>query len=106
MTKLIEELTDENFPRVLEKGLILVDFHAVWCGPCRMLAPIIEEVAEEFKGKVKVVKIDIDKEQKSAAQFQVTSVPTLVLIKDGKEIDRLIGLRDAASIKKFVSKAV
>ena len=103
--KLISHFTDENFARETEKGISLVDFHAVWCGPCRMLAPILEEVAEHFGGEVKVGKVDIDTEQKIAARFQVTSVPTLILFKDGKEVNRLIGLRDAASIMDFIKTA-
>ncbi len=99
-------LNDENFAKEIEKGVILVDFFAQWCGPCRMLSPIIEEVAAELEGKAQVGKIDIDKEVKVATQFQVTSVPTLILFKDGKEIDRLIGLRDADAIKEFVNKAL
>ena len=104
--KMISQITDENFSKEVEKGITLVDFHAVWCGPCRMLSPILEEVAEEYKDKAKVAKVDIDTEQKIAARFQVTSVPTLILFKDGKEVNRLIGLRDASSISDFIKSAL
>jgi thioredoxin 1 len=103
---LIKHLTDDNFHSEVLKGVILVDFFATWCGPCRMLTPIIEDVAKFFVGKAKVGKVDIDSEQKTAAEFQVTSVPTLVLFKDGKEIGRLIGLRDMEAIKDFVSSVL
>ena len=93
---------DENFSKVFSHGVSLVDFYADWCGPCRMLTPVIHEVAEQLKGRATFVKIDVDASQKTAAQFQVMSIPTLVLIKDGKEVGRLVGLRDARTIKEFV----
>lgn len=99
---LIKHITDENFQKEIAKGVVLVDFYATWCGPCRMLSPIIEDVAKHFEGKAKIAKLDIDSEQKTAAEFQVTSVPTLILFKDGKEINRLIGLRDMEAIKEFI----
>ena len=98
----IEKLTDQNFSASVQSGTTLVDFHAEWCGPCRMLTPVLEEVASEMQGKAKIGKLDIDAEQKTAAEFQVTSVPTLILFKDGKEVGRLVGLRDKDAIKSFV----
>ena len=100
------ELNESNFSKETQTGVILVDFFAKWCGPCKMLAPVLEEVAGNLDGKAKIGKIDIDKEIKLATQFQVTSVPTLVLFKDGKEIDRIIGLRDAKALEDFIKKAV
>ena len=102
----IKNFTDDNFANEIAKGVILVDFNAAWCGPCRMLSPIIEEVAKEMEGKAIIAKVDIDKEQKTAAEYQVTSVPTLILFKDGKEINRLIGLRDKEAIKEFILSAM
>ena len=102
---LVQHLTDETFEKVIESGVTLVDFHADWCGPCRMLAPVVEEVAKEMKDTVSFGKIDIDANQKTAGNMQVTSVPTLILFKDGKEINRLVGLRDAEGIKQFLSSA-
>ncbi|MBI5273236.1 MAG: thioredoxin [Chlamydiia bacterium] len=102
----IKHLTDETFEPETKKGVTLVDFHADWCGPCRMLAPVLEQVAKEVKGKAAVVKVDIDSEQKTASRFQITSVPTMILFKDGKEVNRLVGLRNAAAIKDFVLSAV
>ena len=71
--------------------------------PCRMLSPVLEKVAVELKGKAQFGKVDIDESQKVASLFQVTSVPTLILFKDGREVGRLIGLRDAETIKEFIS---
>jgi thioredoxin 1 len=102
----IKHLTDENFEKEIQKGVTLVDFHANWCGPCRMLAPVLEEVAKEVKGKGVIGKVDIDTEQKIAAQFQITSVPTMILFKNGKEVNRLIGLRNADAVKEFILAAV
>ncbi|MGE5195763.1 MAG: thioredoxin [Anaerolineae bacterium] len=98
----IKTLTQTNFEEEIKKGTTLVDFSADWCGPCRMLAPVLEKVAQEVSGKVVIAKLDIDQAQTVASLFQVTSVPTLILFKDGKEAGRLVGLRDAATIKEFI----
>lgn len=102
---LIKHFTDNEFQTQIKKGVTLVDFHANWCGPCRSLAPILEQVAEEVKGKATIGKIDIDNEPKTAAQFQIASVPTMILFKDGKEVGRLVGLRTADAVKEFISSA-
>ena len=101
----MKELNNENFEKETKSGVTLVDFFAEWCGPCRMMTPVLDEVEKELKGKATVAKLDIDHSSAIAAKFQVTSVPTLVLLKDGKEVDRLIGVRDAEAIKSFISKA-
>ncbi len=98
--------TDANFSKEIEKGIVLVDFFAMWCAPCRRLTPILEQVAEAFKDKVKIGKVDIDQEQKTASQFQVSSVPTLILFKDGKEIDRILGLRNFEDLKHFIDNVL
>ncbi len=95
-------VNDENFASAVKQGLTLVDFYADWCGPCRMLTPVINQVAEELHGKARFVKVDIEVSQHVAAMFQIMSIPTLVLIKDGQEVGRLVGLRDAKAIKHFI----
>lgn len=102
----ITHLNDENFQKGIQKGVTLVDFHADWCGPCRMLAPVLEEVAKGVKGKASIAKVDIDAAQQVASQFQISSVPTMILFKDGKEVNRLVGLRNAETVKEFVLSAV
>lgn len=102
----MKHLTDDNFQKEISAGVTLVDFHANWCGPCRMLAPILEEVAKDVKGKANIAKVDIDNEQKTAAQFQIASVPTMILFKNGKEVRRLIGLRNAEAIKEMILSEV
>jgi thioredoxin len=101
----MKHLTDANFDAEIKKGVTLVDFHANWCGPCRMLAPVLEQVSKDLKGKASLGKIDIDAEQKTASRFQITSVPTMILFKDGKEVNRLVGLRNAEAIKDFIMSA-
>ena len=86
-------LTDDNFSdEVLNAKLpVLVDFWATWCGPCRMIAPIVEELSSEYEGKAKVCKLDVDTAQKTAAEFGIRSIPTLLIFKEGKVADQLIG---------------
>ncbi|EKE08415.1 MAG: thioredoxin-related protein [uncultured bacterium] len=98
----IRQFTDSEFQNQIQSGLVLVDFHAHWCGPCRTLAPVLDQVAKELKGKAVIGKVDIDSEQKTAAHFQITSVPTMILFKNGKEVGRLVGLRTAEAIKEFI----
>ncbi|MDX8431063.1 MAG: thioredoxin [Candidatus Algichlamydia australiensis] len=101
----MEHIDEQNFEEMTKKGLVLVDFFADWCGPCKMLTPVLEEVAAEMEGKAIIAKLDIDKSQAIASKFQVTSVPTLILFKDGAEVGRLVGLRDAPAIKEFIQNA-
>jgi len=101
----VAHLEDNSFDQTIRSGVVLVDFYADWCGPCRMLTPVLEQVAKESAGQVMVAKLDIDKNQKVASAYQVTSVPTMILFKNGKEVGRLVGLRDAKGIKEFIAKA-
>ena len=99
---LLDADIDENIQKF---PTIVIDCWAPWCGPCRMLAPVLEQVAKEIKGKASIGKVDIDAEQKTASRFQITSVPTMILFKDGKEVNRLVGLRNAEAIKDFILAA-
>lgn len=87
-------LDDDNFAENTKTGLTLVDFYATWCGPCRMIAPIVEQLADKFQGKVRVAKMDTDEAQQTTASLQITSIPTLILFKDGKELKRIVGVKD------------
>ena len=86
-------VTDDNFAAEVEQqaGVTVVDFWATWCGPCRMIAPILDQLAGEYDGRVKVTKLDVDANQRTAARFQVRSIPTLLFFKDGKLVDQVIG---------------
>ena len=87
------EVTDNDFEAEIEKheGLAVVDFWATWCGPCRMIAPILEQLAVEYQGKVKVTKLDVDSNIKTATRFNVRSIPTILFFKDGKLVDQVVG---------------
>jgi len=84
-------LTDATFQDTIAEGVTLVDFWAPWCGPCRMIAPIIDELAGEYEGKAKIAKVNTDEEQMTAVQFGIRSIPTLLIFKDGKPVDQIIG---------------
>jgi thioredoxin 1 len=106
MSEHVKKISEDHFESTIKKGVTLVDFYADWCGPCRMIAPHLETVAKELEGQAKIVKVDVDHAQKISSTYQVTSVPTLILFKDGKEEDRIVGVRDAKALKEFILKAV
>ena len=80
---------------------VLLDFYATWCGPCKMLAPIIEELAHEYEGKVKICKVDVDSDPELAIKFEVASIPTLVLLKNGELVKKNVGFLPKASVEKM-----
>jgi thioredoxin 1 len=86
-------VTDANFETEVEKadGLTIVDFWATWCGPCRMVAPILDQLATEYEGKLKVTKLDVDANIKTGSRFNVRSIPTLLFFKGGKVVDQIVG---------------
>jgi len=93
-------VTDQNFAAEVEKSPlpVLIDFWAAWCGPCRMVAPVIEQLAKELSGKVRVGKLDVDANQATAGRFRVQSIPSLLIFKDGKEVDRVVGAQSKEAI--------
>jgi len=95
-------LDDSNFDAEVSSGVTLVDFYADWCGPCRMIAPIFEELSNEMNGKAKIAKVDIEAAQNVTANFGVTSIPTIILFKDGKEVERVVGVRDKAALQTLI----
>ncbi len=105
MSENLIEFTDDNFENeVLQSSTpVLVDFWAPWCGPCRMLTPIIEELSEEYAGKVKIGKLNTDDNQQTAAGFAVTSIPTVILFKDGEIVDKVVGAPPKAHFETMLN---
>ena len=101
------QLTDSNFEAEVLKSAqpVLVDFWAPWCGPCRMIAPVIEELAKEYAGKVKVCKINTDEAQDTAGKFRIQAIPTILIFKGGKVVHELVGLQKKEELKKLLDEA-
>jgi thioredoxin 1 len=102
------QLTDDTFDKDVVQSAepVLVDFWAPWCGPCRMLAPVIEELAKEYTGKVKVGKINTDEHPNAASRFKISAIPTLLFFKGGKVVEQLVGVHSKAEIKKTLDSLV
>jgi len=104
MNTMTIELTDASFDNLTSEGLVLVDFWAPWCGPCKMQGPIIEKVAVAMQGKAKVGKCDVDKAPKSAERFGITGIPTLIVLQDKREVERFVGLQQEAALISALEK--
>ena len=100
----ISNVTDQTFVTETSEGLVLADFWAPWCGPCKMIAPVLEEIDAELSDKVKIVKLDVDENQETAVKFGVMSIPTLVLFKDGEVGDKVIGFQPKEALVNLISK--
>lgn len=105
--KNIVELTESSFEsEILQaQGPVLVDFYAPWCGPCKMLAPLLEQLAGEFAGKIKFAKLNVDDAPVLAARFQIAGVPTLMLFRGGQAVDQIVGLASPRSLKTWLERA-
>ena len=102
----IRHVTTENFvSEVVESGIpVLVDFYADWCGPCRMLAPVLEGLAREYAGQVKIVKVNVDEEPELASHFRVQSIPTLLAFRDRQCVDTLVGIGSPGQLRRVLAK--
>ena len=97
------EITDKNFNNIISKNkTVLVDFWAEWCGPCRIIGPVIEELANEYEGKAIIGKLDVDSNQESSVKYEVRSIPTIITFKDGKIVDRQVGAVPKETLKNVV----
>lgn len=104
-SELIEHLTAQNFDHKTKKGVVLVDFWADWCMPCKMMAPILNEVAEATDGTATIYKLNVDEQQQVAAQYGIRSIPTMILFRDGKEVERIIGVKSKEAVIASINKA-
>jgi thioredoxin 1 len=100
----ITNATDQNFSNETNSGLVLADFWAPWCGPCKMIAPVLEELDSEMGDKVKIVKVDVDENQETAGKYGVMSIPTLVVLKDGEVVDKVIGFQPKEALAELLNK--
>lgn len=87
----IVKVTDADFDSKVESGVQLVDFWATWCGPCKTIAPVLEELAADYEGKADILKLDVDENPSTAAKYEVMSIPTLIVFKDGQPVDKVVG---------------
>ncbi|MFC1903365.1 thioredoxin [Chloroflexota bacterium] len=102
------EVNDSNFEQAVlqAKTPVLVDFWAAWCGPCRMVAPVVEELAEEYEGRVSFAKLDVDQNPKTASQYGIMSIPSLIIFKNGSPVSNLVGFRPKTDLKQSLDEAL
>ena len=101
MTK---NVTERDFDEAISQGVVLDDFYADWCGPCKMVAPVLEEVQADYGDKLSVVKVDVDVEQNLAQRFGVQSIPTLIVFKDGKQVASTLGFQPKPMVENFIAQ--
>ena len=101
--EIVKHLSGAEFDQFVgEKKLALIDFWATWCGPCRMVGPVIEQLGSEYEGRVNVGKVDVDEQNELAMRFGVMSIPTVVLLENGKEVERLVGAMPIDGYRKII----
>jgi thioredoxin 1 len=101
----VNQISDSTFQSETSSGTVLVDFWAPWCGPCKMIAPILDELSAEIGDKAKIVKINVDDNPESAAKYNVMSIPTLLVFKDGQVVDQLVGVQPKEKLKAVIEQA-
>jgi len=102
----VKELTDDNFSSVIKSGVSLVDFWAAWCGPCRVQGPIVDELADEMSDKANICKLDIDNHKKTAAKLGIQSIPTLMIFKDGKMVQKFVGVKSKTVLLQAINSYI
>lgn len=101
---MIKVIDSNEFKNEIEKELVLVDFFAEWCGPCKMISPILEELQDELEGKINIIKVNVDNSMDIAQQYNISNIPALVVLKKGEEVQRLIGFSPKQVIKENIEK--
>lgn len=101
---MVENITDANFAAETSEGLVLVDFWAPWCGPCRMQGPILDGIASEYQDKVKIVKVNVDENPQTSQAHGIMSIPTLLLKKDGQVVEQMIGVQQKPQLEQVFNK--
>ena len=104
----VKQITNQNFEQevIKENKLVVLDFWATWCGPCRAIGPVVEELAEEYQGKVVVGKVNVDDESNLARKFKVMSIPTIIFFKNGELIDKVVGLRSKEDLEELIESNI
>lgn len=102
---LIEQLTEQNFNNKIKKGVVMVDFWADWCMPCKMMAPILNEVAEAAEGEAVIYKLNVDEQRQVAASYGIRNIPTIIVFRDGKEVERIVGMKTKEVLLASIQKA-
>ncbi|PJN88990.1 thioredoxin [Bacillus sp. mrc49] len=100
----IEHVTDGNFAVEIKEGLVLVDFWAPWCGPCKMIAPVLNELDDEMGEQVKIVKLNVDENTATTQQYGIMGIPALILFKDGEKVDQAVGLQPKEAISALITR--
>ncbi|CAD7360120.1 MULTISPECIES: thioredoxin [Staphylococcus] len=100
------EVKDSNFEEQINEGVKLVDFWATWCGPCKMIAPVLEDLAQDYDGKADILKLDVDQNQATAAKYEVMSIPTLIVFKDGEPVDKVVGFQPKENLAQVLDKHI
>lgn len=100
------KVTDSTLPSEVQDGITLVDFWAPWCGPCKLLGPVLEELATEFAPRIKIVKLNIDENNVTASQLGIMSIPTMVLYKDGQPVEKIVGYQPKEVLKEYLTEKV
>jgi thioredoxin 1 len=108
MSEIIQHINQQEFTAKVEKGagVFVVDFWAPWCGPCRMLAPILEQLAVEYQGKIEILKVNVDENNDLANKFGITGIPTLIVFKGSKAVDQLIGMAPKQKLSELIAKHI